>query len=962
MNPTEHQTFAPILSHSSKRSAFAFKSSSWQAVRMAFLTSLFSITLLTAQGEAPPVDSGYRVENIPLPPGESLELVSISLMPEDQICVTTRRGDVWVGTGIYDEDLSEVSWNLFARGLREGFGSFYRDGAIHVLQKGELTRLLDTTGDDKADTFVTVNDDWGLGHNIHDFAFGSAPDANGDVWVTLCLTGSSRSETPFRGWAIQITPEGEMIPTVSGLRSPGGVGFDAQGTAFYTDNQGHWNGSSCVKPLLPGTFVGNPSSLKWYDQAPEVGKAPAEPVSESRIEIERQRIPEFMPPAVVFPHGTIGQSPTGIISDLSGGKFGPFQDQMFVGEITHSQVQRVMMEQVKGVYQGAVVNFLSGIDFGVVPVTMNQEKGVMLLGGTNRGWGSRGEQSFGLARVVWSGEQPFALEDIKVTEEGFCLQFTKPLEESSMGDLSVDSFGYIYQSGYGSPVVDEAEHAILKSELSEDGMTLELAVANRAAGSIHQLAISEFKSTDGGSLTHGDVFYTLHEVPGEDLPDKNTWEGKKAGFTGKPNDLEKESLLSSLPDPSVKPEKPRRILCFYRCERVAHGSIPYANHALKVMGEELGTFAVDFEDEYEVFTAERLAAYDAVILNNTTGLQLSDEQKQAFLDFVEGGKGVVGIHAASDNFKDWDDGCAMIGGVFNGHPWGSGGTWAFKVEDPKHPINRAFGGRGVYLQDEIYWYRPESFQGREKLRVLLSLDMSKRENQEVFDSGKFKDKLEGDPAALDIPVSWCRAQGDGRVFYTNLGHRHATFLNRQCLQHLLDGIQYAIGDLKASDIPSAMAKDGIEVVLAPERVIPESIEQVYELFPNVLTNRDQWKVTASHNEKDLPKLIDGNRGSRYTTRARQEKGMWVQIEFPEETEVQGVLMESLGSDSDFPPKYRVQVSDDGESWNRTVASPEGSAWSEVVFPVVKTRFLRLYLLTPKGGFWSIHELEVLGVE
>ena len=88
--------------------------------------------------------------------------------------------------------------------------------------------------------------------------------------------------------------------------------------------------------------------------------------------------------------------------------------------------------------------------------------------------------------------------------------------------------------------------------------------------------------------------------------------------------------------------------------------------------------------------------------------------------------------------------------------------------------------------------------------------------------------------------------------------------------------------------------------------------------------------------------------------------MWVQIEFPEETEVRGVLMESLASDSDFPPKYRVQVSDDGETWNRTVASPEGAAWSEVVFPVVKTRFLRLYLQTPKGGFWSIHELEVLG--
>ena len=923
---------------------------------------LFSLNLLTAQEEEPVIDTGYVVENIPLPPGETLEIVSISLMPEEQICVTTRRGDVWIGTGIYDADLSKVQWKLFARGLREGFGSFYQNGALHILQKGELTRLLDSTGDGKADTFVTVNDDWGLGHNIHDFAFGSAPDKNGDVWVTLCLTGSSRSETPFRGWAIRITPEGEMIPTVSGLRSPGGVGFDAGGTAFYTDNQGHWNGSSCVKPLLPGTFVGNPSSLKWYEQAPEVGAAPAEPVSESRIEIERQRIPEFVPPAVIFPHGLIGQSPTGIISDLSGGKFGPFANQMFVGEITHSQVQRVMMEQVKGVYQGAVVNFLSGIDFGVVPATMNQEKGVMLLGGTNRGWGSRGEQSFGLARVVWSKETPFALQDMKVTEAGFRLDFTKPLDESTTKSISIDSFGYIYQSGYGSPIVDEAVHEVTTSTLSEDGKTLELALSTRAAGNVHRVAMSDFRSREGELLTHGDAFYTLHEVPGEGLPDKDTWEGKKAGFTGRPKDTEKASLLASLPEASVQPKQPRRILCFYRCERVAHGSIPYANHAIEVMGEKLGTYTVDFADEYDVFTPERLAAYDVIILNNTTGLQLSDDQKRAFLDFVESGKGVVGIHAASDNFKDWDDGCAMIGGVFNGHPWGSGGSWAFKVEDPAHPLNRAFGGRGFNYQDEIYWYRPESFQGREKLRVLLSLDMTKKVNQEVFDSGKFKDSLKGDPADLDIPVSWCRAQGQGRVFYTNLGHRHTTFLNRMCLQHLLDGIQYAIGDIEASDIPSAMVQDGIEVVLAPEHVIPESIEQVYELFPNVLKNRDRWKLSASHNGKDVARLVDGDRTTRYSTRARMEKGMWVQVEFPELTQIQGVLMESLGSENDFPPVYRILASDDGESWNRTIASEEGSAWSEAFFPVVETKFMRIYLETPKGGFWSIHELEVLGMK
>jgi hypothetical protein len=131
-----------------------------------------------------------------------------------------------------------------------------------------------------------------------------------------------------------------------------------EGDVFYCDNQGTWNGSSSLKHLKPGGFVGNPNGNKFWEQAPNMGPKPADPKSGSRIETERKRIPQLVPTAVWLPHGKLGQSPTGIIPDHTKGAFGPFAGQVLVGEQTHSQVQRVFLEKINGVYQGAAFPFL----------------------------------------------------------------------------------------------------------------------------------------------------------------------------------------------------------------------------------------------------------------------------------------------------------------------------------------------------------------------------------------------------------------------------------------------------------------------------------------------------------------------------------------------------------------------------------------------------------------------------
>ena len=244
-----------------------------------------------------------------------------------------------------------------------------------------------------------------------------------------------------------------------------------------------------------------------------------------------------------------------------------------------------------------------------------------------------------------------------------------------------------------------------------------------------------------------------------------TWKEKAAArFGDTPVAEEKAQIEAAVPSPTAKANRKRKVLVFYRCEGFIHTSIPYGNHAMEAIADKTGAFEVDFADEYDVFFDKNLEQYDAIIFNNTTHLTPNEDQQKAIMGFVESGKGIVGFHAAADNFGKWPEGIAMIGGIFNGHPWTAGGTWAFKLEDPDHVLNEAFKKKGLWHKDEIYWYKPENFEGREKLRVLMSLDMSKAKNLEPLANEKNKEKVKGDPKDVDVPVSWLREIGKGRLF------------------------------------------------------------------------------------------------------------------------------------------------------------------------------------------------------
>jgi glucose/arabinose dehydrogenase len=472
-------------------------------------------TSALVQAADPQESDYYTITTFETPKETALEVGSIELLPGNKLALGTRRGEIWTVANANGSDIDKVQYQLLASGQHEVLGLAYKDGWVYATNRYELLRIKDENGDGRGDLFETVTDKWGVSGDYHEYAFGSQFDKAGDLWVTLCLTGSFDSKTDFRGWALRVKPDGTLVPTCSGIRSPGGIGFDADGEVYYTDNQGPWHGSCTLQHLVPGSFQGHPGGNKWYDKAPNMGPRPVEPNDKSRMVTERTRVKELVPPAVYLVHGKIGNSASFIVCDMSNGKFGPFQKQLFVADQSHSNVSRVYLETVNGVKQGAVIPFLKGFKSGLIGGRMN-EQGQLFAGGSDRGWGAKGGKPFSFERVDWTGKMPFEIHEMRAKPDGFELTFTQPVDPATAQDpasYSMRGFTYIYQAAYGSPEVDDLLPKITKAVVSSDRKSVRLTVDTLTKGHVHELHLDGVKSGEGTGVLHPVAYYTLNEIP-----------------------------------------------------------------------------------------------------------------------------------------------------------------------------------------------------------------------------------------------------------------------------------------------------------------------------------------------------------------------------------------------------------------------------------------------------------------
>ena len=467
----------------------------------------------TDVAEAAAESAYYRIITIPIPNDVVLECGGFELMPDNVLAVSTRRGDIYMVTGAYDDPPTKVTFSRWATGMHEVLGLAYnkKDGYLYAVQRGEVTRLKDTHNRGHADVYETFCDNWGISGDYHEYPWLSKFDKDGNLYVLLTLTGSFTSESEFRGWCLKITPEGKAVPFASGIRSPGGIGWNDKGELFYSDNQGPWNGGCALRQIVEGSFQGHPIGNKWYDKAPNMGTRPPDPQSQSRIYVEAKKIPELLPPAIIQPYEKLGQSQSGIACDISDGKFGPFAHQMFSADQHHSNIGRYVLEKVKGRYQGVCFPFREGFASGIVPMIQAGD-GSIFVGGTNRGWGSRGPKEFSLERLVWTGKPPFEMYDMKLASDGFNITFTMPADKATVEEVanySLKTFRYIYRSEYGSPEVDPSTCTVKKATLGADGKSVHLVVEGLQEGAIHELHVSNVQSADGVPLLHTAAYYTL---------------------------------------------------------------------------------------------------------------------------------------------------------------------------------------------------------------------------------------------------------------------------------------------------------------------------------------------------------------------------------------------------------------------------------------------------------------------
>jgi hypothetical protein len=455
----------------------------------------------------------YRIVELPIPKELVLEAGAFEALPDGRIAVGTRRGDVFFISGA-DEERPQPGYHLFATGLDEIFGLAWKDGALYVTQSCELTRVTDTTGDGRADRYEVVSDAWGYG-TYHEYAFGSKFDPEGNHYVALGLSNSYDSFQLLRGWILKVTPEGRTIPIASGLRSPGGIGFNEHGALFYIESQGPWNSANSLKFVREGGFMGHPASYNWYDYAPNMGGVPPLPKSGSRVIVEKERIPQLDPFAVVFPYIRMGRSVTGFTINRSMGKFGPFENQMFLGDYTLSLIMRATTEQVNGVWQGACYPFREGLSTGILNLQFTPG-GRLLSGGTNRGWPVRGLKPYALERLDWTGRMPFEIERVTITPNGFKVAFTQPVDATTGGapaSYRVASFTHPYHAAYGGPEIDREDLLVRSVALAEDGMSALLVLDKLNKGHVHEFDLGALRARDGGELLHRHAYYTVNEVP-----------------------------------------------------------------------------------------------------------------------------------------------------------------------------------------------------------------------------------------------------------------------------------------------------------------------------------------------------------------------------------------------------------------------------------------------------------------
>jgi len=447
--------------------------------------------------EPAPTGSHPSLTTKPIAPAPFTPMVGgLAWLPDGRLGVSTwdRDGAVFAVSG-WDGPADQVTVKRIAEGLHEPLGLAVDGDAVYVMQKQEITQLVDHNKDGWTDEYRTVANDWRVTSNFHEFGFGLvAKDGSLFASLGVCVLNGGKScqeQTPDRGKILRANPRtGEVKIIAGGFRTPNGLALAPNGDLFVADNQGDWLPSSKLIRIEEGADYG------W--------RAPTDVKNDRKVS----------PPTLWLPQNEIGNSPTQPLFLTRG----PYAGHVLFGDIFNGGLKRGALEEVEGVLQGAAFHFSGGFEGPINRLLATRDGNGFIVGeiGSRGNWGERGKQWFGI-EVVTLGEEPaFEPFQVSLLAHGFSIEFTKPLAddlELTGSDFQARDWFYVPSPIYGGPKYDLRDLEIAKVEISQDRRSVELKIDGLKENRVVYLRFDpRLRSQEGDSLWVNEAWYTLNRL------------------------------------------------------------------------------------------------------------------------------------------------------------------------------------------------------------------------------------------------------------------------------------------------------------------------------------------------------------------------------------------------------------------------------------------------------------------
>lgn len=418
----------------------------------------------------------------------------MAFMPDGTLLITTwdTLGGVYAIEGLKSNDPVKIKPRLIASGLAEPLGIEVVNGEIFVLQKQELTKLIDLDKDGIIDEYRAVCNTWQVSPDFHEFAFGLVYK-EGYFYVGLSMAMRLKPgelQLQDRGRVIKIAPNGSYEWVNYGLRTPNGIGLGIDNEIFLTDNQGQW---------LPGNkLIHVKSGQNYYGMGWGL--------------LGSKVTPAVTPPAIWLPQNEIGNSPTEPVLM----KDGPYKGQMLHGDMGHGGIKRDFLEKVKGEYQGAVFRFSQGFEAGVNRMRWGPDGALYVgqIGMTGGGWSWK-DRLYGLQKIKYNGKSTFEMLAIRAKPKGFEIEFTQPIGAGfELKELTIQQWWYEPTPAYGGPKKDQTDLKVSKMQISTDRKRVYLEIRGLKKRNVIYFRLpDDLKSKGGNALWSSEAWYTLNEIP-----------------------------------------------------------------------------------------------------------------------------------------------------------------------------------------------------------------------------------------------------------------------------------------------------------------------------------------------------------------------------------------------------------------------------------------------------------------